>query len=675
VDRFERQVVAIDRKTTRVRSSSRQIGVFAAYVSRHGHAFIDRVLYFPKTWTDNPARLAAAHVPADFGFTKPCLARRVVERAMPSRVPFSWVAAMFALGRNLLALVGPRVGRLLSARYTRMATPVGRRYVAEQHTRDGAGGEVERRLRQEAADLHAEVVRLRQALATAQDGSTDSAMQHIQAAAQHAQEHRDYRAEPIAAKARSQSLQATDLTPESSRATLLRSEERLRAIVESAVDHAIITADFEERITGWNSGATRLLGWKETDVLGRPLRLIFTPEDCAAGVPEAEMQRALDEGKATDERWLIRRDGTRFFAMGELLPLHDGGLLGFLKILRDRTAQRQAEEALRESEERYRLIVESARDYAIFTTNLEGRITTWNRGAYEVLGWNEADALGRPNAILYTPEDHLAGVPEAEMTEALAQGRSEHDRWHLRADGFRIWGTEVVTPMQDGSGGTHGFLKILRDRTTQKREEEQRRLLLAELNHRVKNTLAIVQSFVTQTARGIESATVLREALETRLDALATLHDLLTREAWRGAGLADVVHTMLAPFENKIGRGQVQGPELRLMPNAALVLSMALHELATNAAKYGALSVPDGHVEVSWCLDRPAEAPGGATLALCWRERGGPLVSSSPRRGFGSRLIEDSVTYQLGGDVRLAFEAEGVECRFRIPLSSKLEGA
>ena len=547
--------------------------------------------------------------------------------------------------------------------------------MAEQQTSDRADDDVERRLRQEAADLHAEVARLRQALAAAQAGSASSAASQVQAAAQHAQEHGISRAGPFAAAVRSQSLQTTDLASGSSRAALLRSEERLRAIVESAVDHAIITADFEDRITGWNSGATRLLGWEEADVLGRPLRLIFTPEDCAAGVPEMETQRALVEGKATDERWLIRRDGTRFFAMGELLPLHDSQLLGFLKILRDRTDQRRAEEALRESEERYRLIVESARDYAIFTTNLEGRITTWNRGACEVLGWDEVHALGRPNAILYTPEDHLAGVPEAEMAEALARGRSEHDRWHLRADGSRIWGTEVVTPLRDGNGETHGFLKILRDRTAQKHEEEQRRLLLAELNHRVKNTLAIVQSLVTQTARGAESAAVLREALETRLDALATLHDLLTREAWRGAGLADVVHATLAPFEDSAGRARVQGPGLRLMPNAALVLSMALHELATNAAKYGALSVPDGHVEVIWRLDRPVDAPSGATLDLLWRERGGPAVASPPKRGFGSRLIEASVTYQLGGGVRLAFEAEGVECRFRIPLSSKLGSA
>ena len=540
-----------------------------------------------------------------------------------------------------------------------------------------SGGDGEWQRRQEVAELQAEVARLRQALAAAQAGAAHDAglaAQQVHAAAFHAQGHAIGPAPPFAAEAHGRGLQVLDADLASRRATLLGSEERLRAIVESAMDYAIITADLEDRITGWNSGASRLLGWAEADVLGRPCRLIFTPEDCAAGIPQSEMRKALEEGKAVDERWHIRRDGTRFWAVGELLPLHDGGLLGYLKILRDCTEQRRAEEAVRESEERYRLIVESARDYAIFTTDLEGRITSWNRGAREVLGWDEADALGRPNAILYTPEDHAAGVPEAEMAQALAEGHSEHDRWHLRADKSRIWGTEVVTPLQDSDGEARGFLKILRDRTAQKREEEQRRLLLAELNHRVKNTLGIVQALVTQTARRTESAGALREALEARLDALAVAHDLLTREAWRGAGLVDVVRATLAPYDGSAERVQVGGPELHLRPDAALILNMALHELATNAAKYGALSAPGGCVEVSWCLDRPAKAAGGATLDLLWRERGGPPVPTAPSRGFGSRLIEDSVTYQLGGNVRLAFAPEGVECQFQLPLSSKLGG-
>jgi len=511
-------------------------------------------------------------------------------------------------------------------------------------------------LRAEAAELRAETARLRTALA---------ALQHTPPAGS---------AILTGSDPGNDGLEPTRQHSGLSHADLLRSEDRLHAIVESAVDYAIITADFQDRITGWNSSATRLLGWEPADVLGRPCKLIFTPEDCAAGVPEAEMLMALNEGRAVDERWHVRRDGTRFWAMGELLPLHDGELLGYLKILRDCTEQRRAEEALRESEQRYRLIVESARDYAIFTTDLQGRITSWNRGAREVLGWDESEALGRPHSILYTPEDHLAGVPEAEMAKGLTEGHAQHDRWHLRADGTRIWGTEVMTPLQDGDGETHGYLKILRDRTDQKREEEQRTLLLAELNHRAKNTLAIVQYLVSQTAVAAATPCELREALQGRLDALASAHDLLTREAWRGAELADVVQATLAPYDARVTRIEVSGPKLRLTPNAALVLNMALNELATNAAKYGALSTPLGGLEVSWSLDRPPEAAAGGALDLTWRERGGPAVAASPHPGFGSRLIEEGVSYQLGGHVDLRFLPEGVECRFRLPMTRKLGG-
>ena len=531
---------------------------------------------------------------------------------------------------------------------------------------NATGSDDAKQLRQQAIELQTEVERLRQELAVVQAGLG------LQAASAEDWQARRPVLDSVgltAGEVLSNGLKSTGTNLFPSLASLLQSNDRLHAIVESAVDYAIITADLQDRITGWSSGATRLLGWEEAEVLGRPCKLIFTPEDCAAGVPEAEMRRALSKGKAVDERWHIRRDGTLFWAVGELMPLHDHVLLGYLKILRDRTEQRRSEDALRESEQRYRLIVESARDYAIFTTDLQGRITSWNRGAREVLGWSEAEAVGRPNTILYTPEDHMAGIAEAEMAQSVAEGRAEQDRWHLRSDGTRIWGTEVMTPLQDSDGKAHGFLKILRDRTDQKREEEQRKLLLAELNHRAKNTLATVQALLAQTASGAATPAALQEALEGRLNALAVAHDLLTREVWTGAWLADVVRVNLAPYSANADRLRVNGPDLRLTPNAALVLSMALNELATNAAKQGALSNDQGRLDITWSLECQTEAPGHCMLDMLWREQGGPPVVSSPQRGHGSRLIEDSVSYQLGGNVSLQFLPEGVECRFKVPMA------
>ena len=518
-------------------------------------------------------------------------------------------------------------------------------------------------LRQQVVDLQNEVTRLRQALAAAQAAAA-------------------MRAEP-AGKLPAYTQDGADPCPASplpsqralSGFDLLANEDRLRAIVESAVDYAIVTADLQDRITGWNHGATRVFGWEQADAIGRPCRMIFTPEDCAAGVPEAEMREALANGKANDERWHIRRDGTRFWGRGELVPLHDGELLGYMKILHDCTEQRRAEDALREREQLYRLIVQSARDYAIFTTDLQGRITSWNRGATQVLGWEESEAIGRPNAILYSPEDHLTGVPEEEMAQALAEGHSERDRWHIRSDRTRIWGTEVVTPLQDGNGKAHGFLKILRDRTEQRHEEEKRQLLLAELNHRVKNTLAIVQSLAFQTARSAATPAEMAKTLDARLDALAAAYDLLTRQTWKGAMLAEVVQATLKPYKHETEQVRISGPDLMLRPNAALVLHMALHELATNAAKYGALSEPGGALSVTWSLDRPPDATGGSRLELVWTEQEGPKVKPEPQRGFGTRLIEDSVSYQLGGKAALRFHEQGVECRLLVPLHEQAKDA
>ena len=518
-------------------------------------------------------------------------------------------------------------------------------------------------LRQHAIDLQNEVTRLRQALAAAQ---AKAAVQGEPAHTGPADTLNGVGSCPVPLPVPQRATDGSDL---------LGNEERLRAIVESAVDYAIITADLQDRITGWNHGATRVFGWEPEDAIGRPCRMVFTPEDCAAGVPEAEMREALAAGKAHDERWHIRRDGTRFWGRGELVPLHDGELLGYMKILHDCTEQRRAEDALREREQLYRLIVQSARDYAIFTTDLQGRITSWNRGANQVLGWEESEAVGRPNAILYTPEDHLNGVPEAEMAQALEHGHSERDRWHIRADRTWIWGTEVVTPLQDGSGKAHGFLKILRDRTEQRREEEKRQLLLAELNHRVKNTLAIAQSLAFQTARSAATPGEMAETLDVRLEALAAAYDLLTRQTWQGAMLAEVVQATLKPYKHGAEQVRVSGPDLMLRPNTALVLHMALHELATNAAKYGALSEPGGALSVAWSFDRPPDAAGGSRLELVWTEQGGPKVGPEPQRGFGTRLIEDSVPYQLGGKATLRFHEQGVECRLLVPLNKQSKDA
>jgi two-component sensor histidine kinase len=203
------------------------------------------------------------------------------------------------------------------------------------------------------------------------------------------------------------------------------------------------------------------------------------------------------------------------------------------------------------------------------------------------------------------------------------------------------------------------------DITERKRQQEHRELLLNELNHRVKNTLATVQSFAVQTLRTAPTIADGRQAFEARLIALSKGHDVLTRENWAGAGLHEVVAEALGAYVGDARHPRVgfDGPEIRLRPKTALAISMALHELATNAVKHGALSSQGGRVDLAWTV--AGEPP---TLKFHWAESGGPAVVVPRRRGFGSRMIEQGLAQDLGGRVRLEFAPEGVICTIEAPL-------
>ncbi|WP_264046976.1 sensor histidine kinase [Methylobacterium flocculans] len=200
----------------------------------------------------------------------------------------------------------------------------------------------------------------------------------------------------------------------------------------------------------------------------------------------------------------------------------------------------------------------------------------------------------------------------------------------------------------------------------EKRSADHQRLLIDELNHRVKNTLATVQSIATQTLRNAATTEDARDALETRLLALSRAHDVLTRENWEGADLSDIIAQAIAPYDPQDGgRFRVGGPDVRLLPRTALALAMALQELATNAVKYGALSSPAGHVEIAWTMGADDPKP---RLNLRWSEKGGPTVVMPKRRGFGSRLIERNLARDLDGKVEIAFVPQGVTCTVNAPL-------
>jgi two-component sensor histidine kinase len=221
--------------------------------------------------------------------------------------------------------------------------------------------------------------------------------------------------------------------------------------------------------------------------------------------------------------------------------------------------------------------------------------------------------------------------------------------------------------VRDDDGKFLYGVRVVQDITERKEAEERQKLLVDELNHRVKNTLATVQSLATQTARGTDSPEAFRQAFEGRLIALSQAHDQLTLRHWRNADLRDIVKGSTAPYlsrpEEQI---RVEGEAITLRPRVALTLALVLHELTTNASKYGALSVHDGRIEIGWRVEPQPDKP--ARLKLEWRECDGPLVQAPERSGFGSRFIQGSIATELLGVARMEFEPEGLRCTVDIPL-------
>ncbi|GAA0273159.1 MULTISPECIES: PAS domain S-box protein [Methylorubrum] len=699
-------------------------------------------------------------------------------------------------------------------------------------------------------------------------------------------------------------------------------------ILDSATDYAIIAMDRSGRVTRWNAGAERILGWREEEMLGDPAHVFFTPEDREAGRPETEMALALRDGFAPDERWHLRKGGQRFWATGELMPLkaENGTVQGFLKILRDRTQQRveaaernaselrfrslvevspqvvwfgdaagnitycnpiwyeftglpsgdtnwasvihpdhqervlevwrhavetegpyeveipfrrasdgqyrwflargkpisdaagvpdcwigiaidihdrkEAEIALRSAQEQLRLAVEATEtgvfDYDLVSDELKwdnrirsfyglapdapvnlavhlarvhpddhakadeavraaidpagdgiydityrtvapedgterwvsakgqtlfegGRpvrligtardvtgsrraeqvlreteeryrlasratndaIWDWNLATNHVL-WNEALQVAHgyaPDAVEPTGDwwiSHIHPDDRARIDASIhavidGTGTVWSDEYRfLRADGSYADILDRGSVIRDAQGKATRMIGAMLDITERKQAEEQQRLLTGELQHRVKNTLAMVQAIASQTLRGAADIDEAREAFAARLISLGRAHDILTQASWKAAPIMEVVQGALSVHAQAgPARIRVSGPNVLLGAKSALSLALALHELATNAAKYGALSNESGIVELRWHIVHEGEAP---RFCLTWSEQGGPPILAQPaRRGFGSRLIERSFAAEVGGEVRQTYAPTGLICRLEAPLASMQE--
>lgn len=324
--------------------------------------------------------------------------------------------------------------------------------------------------------------------------------------------------------------------------------------------------------------------------------------------------------------------------------------------LLDVTERVEAERAMRESQERLDLAV-GAHAIGISDWDLPSGAVTWNGEMEDIYGLPRGTFEGRIEDVWrrVVPEDRAR--LEAPMPVHLAFGRDvvSYQFRIIRADGAIRWIEGSARYIFDDEGRPVRNVGTTIDITERKQAEEHQRLLINELNHRVKNTLAIVQAIAWQSFRSRGMPQAARETFEGRLAALAAAHDVLTRAAWEAGSIAQVVAEAVAPQDPGGGRLTASGPPVDVEPKAAVALALAMHELATNAVKYGALSTPEGRVEIRWTAD-------AGLLRLTWRETGGPPVAKPIRRGFGARLLEQGLAEELRGRVQMEFRPEGLVC-------------
>jgi PAS domain S-box-containing protein len=400
-----------------------------------------------------------------------------------------------------------------------------------------------------------------------------------------------------------------------------------------------------------NGGTPRDFGPCGT-VLDRNAALLCThPEvdfpyfgEVTPGVEEALLIPFYVKGEAVGTIWVVSHDGSRRFDAEDLRVMSNLGIFAataYQALLSQNPALHLA------------AIVESSDD-AIISKDLDGVIKSWNNGAEKIFGYSAQETIGKSITMLI-PAGRQDEEPQ--ILERIRRGErvESYETVRQRKDRSLIDVSLTVSPVKDAQNKVIGASKIARDISERRRSEEQIRILAREAEHRAKNILATVQATVHLS----QSDTVegLKEAIEGRIQALSNVHRLFVETRWRGAEIQKMVRDELAAYsQGSESRVQFEGPILLLEPSAAQAIAVMIHELVTNAAKYGALSVKEGRVQVKWSSE-----PNGR-LFLHWVERGGPPVVPPTRKGFGTRLIEGMIEGQPKGHVRFDWRPEGLAC-------------
>ena len=342
-----------------------------------------------------------------------------------------------------------------------------------------------------------------------------------------------------------------------------------------------------------------------------------------------------------------------------------------LKIISKSDEQKDAEAEVKGFEEElgpFVVAAETTRMAMVFSDAKERNnpIIFANDAFLSLTGYDRKEVLGQSFNFFMAHRADAHALTQIQ-TEFESGSRSGADVLYRRKDGSEFWAGLFISPVRDEAGDIVQHFASFVNLTKHKEEQAQAKMLIGELNHRVKNTLATVQSIVWQALRTNSDPSAIRDAVESRLFALSRSHDLLTRENWESAGLLDIVHDALEPFGVAGGRAErivIKGENVRFAPQAALALGIAFNELATNAVKYGAFSNGAGSILVEWEVEHQTD---GDRLILHWQEKDGPPVSLPSRKGFGSRVIERGLAHELQGVVRLDYPPSGMVCTINVP--------
>lgn len=486
------------------------------------------------------------------------------------------------------------------------------------------------------------------------------------------------------------------LPPATADASRLSGEGSFALLVDSIQDYAIFMLDPEGRVASWNAGAEKIKGWHADEIIGRSFETFYTEDAIESGWPKEELRRAARDGRFEDRGWRVRKDGSKMWANVIITALRgaDGALLGFGKVTRDLTEIKRQEEALHQSAEQFRLLVESVKDYAIFMLDPQGQIRTWNAGAVAIHGYTAAEVLNRHVSCVFTAGARQAGRPDRLLQRAALHGRAEEQGWRLRKDGSMFWADVVLTPVMDAQGKLRGFAKVTRDLSEQRRLTEleqagkRMREFLAMLSHELRNPLAPIRNAVSvmQMQQQLPPATVrARDIVARQIGLLTRLVDdlldvgrivngkiLLRSEA---IDYRDVVRTSVEAVEPLIQERRhrliVSLPESALpMWGDPARLAQALQNLLNNAARYTrdggeirlAVSCEDGTLVTTvtdtgvgiaadalerifelFVQESAADGPGNGGLGIglslartLIRQHGGSLTVASEGRDKGS---------------------------------------